>query len=104
LRSSARCSHPRPARAPAFVTESGSVALTCLSAPPTTFPRFARGVVLPGSLGSVTVPLLSFTWPPGLVPGTYVFFLALTPVDAFSDGTQPTDILALGTAAVVQPP
>jgi len=88
----------------AFVTESGSFALACLSAPPTTFPRFARRVVLPGSLGPVTVPLLSFTWPPGLMPGTYVFFLAFTRVDAFSGGMRSTDILALGTAAVVQSP
>jgi hypothetical protein len=63
-----------------------------------------RRHALPTGFGPVTVPLLSLAWPPGLTPGTYVFFLAFTRVEAFSDGMQSGDILALGTAAVVQSP
>ncbi len=63
------------------------VVVTCLSAPPATFPRLVRNTAIPGSLAPTTLPdFFLFDWTPDLPAGTWTFFLVLTP----------TDVVALG--------
>jgi hypothetical protein len=77
-------------------------AVRCASDPPATFPRLFAGLTVPAALPPTTVPgLFAFAWPAGVPAGPYTFFLALTAVDAFADGTVGADeIRALGTAVL----
>jgi len=96
-----------PANDPvAFVTEGRAVVLTCLSAPPQTFPPFARNVTLPADLPlTVANNLFSVAWPAGAPPGLYVVFEAYIHSGSVADGVLgPGDLLALAAAAVRSPP
>jgi len=96
-----------PANDPvAFVTEGRAVVLTCLSAPPQTFPPFARNVTLPADLPlTVANNLLRGAWPAGAPPGLYVVFEAYIHSGSVADGVLgPGDLLALAAAAVRSPP
>jgi hypothetical protein len=77
------------------------VALRCLTASPATFPPLIREVPLPASLPATAVPgFFSVVLPPGIPPGDYVAFVALTAPEAFADGgADPGDVIAV---AVVQ--
>lgn len=87
----------------AFLVEALSRAvLTCLSAPPQSFPPLVRRLLLPGA-----VPLASrrdfwtVLWPTGLPRGTYTIFVAVTRPDALTDGRiDPDDVLTVAAATV----
>ena len=76
--------------------------LTCLSAPPQSFLPLASKVTLPGELPSTALAdFFTFMWEATEPPGTYNFFLVLTPVGAFADGQiDPADLLAVSAQTI----
>ncbi len=86
----------------AFVTETLGLLLTCLSAPPQTFPPFVRNVLIPADLPlTFTNDVFQTMWPMGAPGGTYILFMADVRSGAVADGSlDPGDVLVLGTAAV----
>ncbi len=92
-----------PANDPvAFVIEGGGIVMTCLSAPPQSFPPFARNVTLPADLPlTVTENVFSSIWPPEAPAGAYTVFMADVLPGALADGVlEPGDLLVLATASV----
>jgi hypothetical protein len=100
-----------PAAGPAFGCPGGDAAafftsvlptavLTCLSAPPQSFPALVQNAVVPGSLPLTAVTdFLSFVWPATAPAGTYTFVFALTTPGAFADGiVGPDEFIATSTA------
>ena len=110
-----------------FVNNLTAFSLTCLSAPPQSFPPLAQSVTFPANVAPVTIPnFFSLLWPAdsavaiaafgdGTVvgpqagatashvyptAGTYTLFLFVTPPAAFADGFGPDDLTALTTASV----
>jgi uncharacterized repeat protein (TIGR01451 family) len=70
-----------------FLTEGFlGVVVACLGSPET-FASLLPPLVLPAPLPPISVPgFFSVTWPPGLPPAPYVFFLAIVGPQAFVDG------------------
>ncbi|MBI3328288.1 MAG: hypothetical protein HYZ81_16485, partial [Nitrospinae bacterium] len=72
-----------------------------LDANPTTFQPLLTTLLIPAGLDVTLTDVLSLTFSQGLPPGTYVFFVALTPPRAFSDGRiDAGDILAIDAQAL----
>jgi hypothetical protein len=87
--------------AAAFLTEGfQQVAFRCLTASPASFPPLIREVSLPASLPATAVPgFFRVVLPPGVPPGDYLVFLALTAPEAFADGVADAgDVIAVATA------
>jgi hypothetical protein len=71
----------------------------CLSGPPASFPAIAGSVrvdVIPTPI--TVVDFWSVVIPPGVPPGPYTVFLALTPPGAMDDGVSVGDVLTVATA------
>ena len=81
-----------------FGNAFSTVVVTCVSAPPQTFPILFQHLSVPAGLPATGVSnFFSFTWPTGVAPGTYTFAIFATPPDAFSDGTiDPGDVPTVG--------
>lgn len=61
----------------AFFSGTGAV-VTCLSASAATFARYHDRRALPSGFVASTVDAVHAVWPPGIPPGPYTFFAALT--------------------------
>ena len=71
-----------------FGNAFSTVVVTCVSAPPQTFPILFQHLSVPAGLPVTGVSnFFSFMWPASVPPGTYTFAIFATPPDAFSDGT-----------------
>jgi hypothetical protein len=84
-----------------FTPGLGGAEIRCGSDPPSGFPRFATGVVVPADLPLIVVHgLVAAVVPPGVPPGAYLFFLAfLVPNALLDDVLDGGDILAADSAA-----
>jgi len=71
-----------------FGNAFSTVVVTCVSAPPQTFPILFQHLSVPAGLPVTgVINFFSFMWPASVPPGTYTFAIFATPPDAFSDGT-----------------
>ncbi len=78
--------------------------LTCLGAPPQTFPPLAAGASIPAGTAAAA-EFFALSWPPGTPAGSYVFALAFTRPGALRDGLLDAgDVLLLQTYAVTVGP
>jgi len=108
LPSTAEATFGCPGRdAVAFVKPGfADVHVTCLSAPPQSYPAFASSVSVPGTLPLTTVPgFFSLMWPSNAPRGDYVFFMALVRPGAMAGGQLAAGdfIAAAATSAAFSP-
>jgi hypothetical protein len=85
----------------AFVADGFTrIVLTCLSAPPASFPPLFHQILVPADLPPTAVPgFFSQPVPPGLPVGPYRLFVAAASPGAFLDETvDPGDVSTLATA------
>jgi hypothetical protein len=70
--------------------------IACASAPPQTFPAFARSVTIAAGTRALETDFLNATWPIGAPAGTYTFAVVATLPGALADGSiNPGDLLTL---------
>src|SRR5262249_31210976 len=86
----------------AFLINANPV-VTCVSAPPQTFPPYQQGVTFPAGFRTTIANFLSFTWPTGAPAGTYTFVIFATPPGALADGTIDAGATCLRSALTVSP-
>jgi hypothetical protein len=89
-----------------FVNDLTASIVTCVSAPPQSFPAVIHNVTFPTSAVPLTLAnFFSLVWPATMPAGTYVVAILVTPPGAFADGVvNPSDLIVLATASVTFSP